>query len=85
MANSVDPDQTAPSGVGLSGSTLFAHTCLSENLGSFQYEVIVNLFILSLQLLSMVCNFTVTYFLHHHFTFLWPFIFVNFSRTTSIS
>ena len=28
IANSVDPDQTAP------GSTLFAQTCLPENLGS---------------------------------------------------
>ena len=27
MANSVDPDQTAP-------STLFAQTCLSDNIGS---------------------------------------------------
>ena len=30
MANSVDPDQT--------GSTLFAQTCLSENLGSLWNE-----------------------------------------------
>ena len=34
MANSVDPDQTAPVGAVWSGSTLFAQTCLSENLGS---------------------------------------------------
>ena len=34
MANSVDPDQTAPL-----GSTLFAQTCLSENLGSLRYLV----------------------------------------------
>ena len=34
MADSVDPDQTAPLGVVWSGSTLFAQTCLSENLGS---------------------------------------------------
>ena len=33
MANSVDPDQTAPGAV-WSGSTLFAQACLSENLGS---------------------------------------------------
>ena len=32
MTNSVDPDQTAP----LSESTLFAQTCLSENLGSLR-------------------------------------------------
>ena len=36
MANSVDPDQTAP--LVRSGSTLFAQTCLSENLGSLQYN-----------------------------------------------
>ena len=35
MANSVDPDQTAPLGAVWSGSTLFAQTCLSENLGKF--------------------------------------------------
>ena len=34
MANSVDPDQTAPLVAVWSGSTLFAQTCLSENLGS---------------------------------------------------
>ena len=34
IANSVDPDQTAPLG---SGSALFAQTCLSENLGSSRY------------------------------------------------
>ena len=32
MANSVDPDQTAP--LVWSGSALFAQVCLSENLGS---------------------------------------------------
>ena len=33
MANSVDPDQTAPSG---SGSILFVQICLSEYLGSLR-------------------------------------------------
>ena len=34
MANSADPDQTAPaSGAVWSGSALFAQACLSENLG----------------------------------------------------
>ena len=33
IANSVDPDQTAPS-----GSALFAQTCLSENLGTLRYQ-----------------------------------------------
>ena len=37
MANSVDPDQTAPLGVVWSGSALFAQACLSENLGSLRY------------------------------------------------
>ena len=36
MANSVDPDLTDP-GAFWSESTLFAETCLSENLGSLQY------------------------------------------------
>ena len=37
MANSVDPDQTAPLGAVWSGSALFAQTCLSENLGKLRY------------------------------------------------
>ena len=37
MANSVDPDQTAPVGAVRSGSALFAHAYLSENLGSLRY------------------------------------------------
>ena len=36
IANSEDPDQTAPLGAVISGSALFAHTCLSENLGSLR-------------------------------------------------
>ena len=35
VANSVDPDQTAPLGV-WPGSALFAQTYLSENLGSLR-------------------------------------------------
>ena len=35
MANSVDPDQTAPLAV-WTGSTLFAQDYLSENLGSLR-------------------------------------------------
>ena len=34
MANSVDPDQTAPLGAVWSGSAMFAQAYLSENLGS---------------------------------------------------
>ena len=38
MANSVDPDQTAPLvGAVWFGSTLFAQAYLSKNLGSLQY------------------------------------------------
>ena len=36
MANSVDPDQTAPLGAVWSGFALFAQAYLSENLGSLQ-------------------------------------------------
>ena len=37
IANSVDPDQTAPLGAVWSGSALFAQTCLSEKLGKLRY------------------------------------------------
>ena len=40
MANSVDPDQTAPLGAVWSGSALFAKAYLSENLGSLRYMVL---------------------------------------------
>ena len=36
MANSVDPDQTAPLGAVWSGSALFSQAYLSENLGSLR-------------------------------------------------
>ena len=36
MTNSINPDQTATSGIVLSGSTLDAQTCLSKNLRSLQ-------------------------------------------------
>ena len=36
IANSADPDQTAPRGAVWSGSALFAQTCLSENLGTLR-------------------------------------------------
>ena len=39
IANSVDPDQTAPLGAVWSGSALFAQTYLFENLGSLGYMV----------------------------------------------
>ena len=37
IANSVDPDQTAPLGAVWSGSALFAQAHLSENLGKLRY------------------------------------------------
>ena len=37
MANSVDPDQTAPLEAVWSGSSLFAQTCLSENFWTLWY------------------------------------------------
>ena len=37
IANSADPDQTAPLGAVWSGSALFAQTCLSENLETLWY------------------------------------------------
>ena len=40
IANSVDPDQTAPLGA-WSGSALFAQTYLSENLGTIRYDWLV--------------------------------------------
>ena len=36
IANSEDPDQTAPLGAVWSGSALFAQTYMSENLGSLR-------------------------------------------------
>ena len=38
IANSVDPDQTAPLRAVWSGSALFAKAYLSENLGSLRYS-----------------------------------------------
>ena len=43
MANSVDPDQTAPLGAVWSGSALFAQAYLSKNLGSLRYDKSVSL------------------------------------------
>ena len=43
IANSVDPDQTAPLGAVWSGYALFAKTCPSENLGSLRYSKLTNL------------------------------------------
>ena len=37
IANSVDPDQTAPLGAVWSGSAMFAQNSLSKNLGTLRY------------------------------------------------
>ena len=44
MANSVDPDQTAPLGAVWSGSALFVQAYLSENLGSLRYALLYQFF-----------------------------------------
>ena len=43
MTNSVDPDQTTPSGAICPGSTLFAQICLSKNLGLLWYTCTLGL------------------------------------------
>ena len=47
IANSIDPDQTAPAPLGAvwSGSALFAQAYLSEKLGSLQYACIHKIFV----------------------------------------
>ena len=55
MANSVDPDQTAPLGAVWSGSALFAQAYLSENLGSLQY--IPNPVRYFIQFFRIVCTY----------------------------
>ena len=44
MANSVDPDQTAPLGAVWSGSALFAQTFLSKSLGKLRYVKLLSPF-----------------------------------------
>ena len=44
IANSVDPDQTAPKGAIWSGSTLFAQPCLSESAQKLLSHIMRNLF-----------------------------------------
>ena len=47
MANSVDPDQTAPLGAVWSGSTLIAQTSLPENLRSLSIYLSISLYVLT--------------------------------------
>ena len=59
MANSVDPFQTAPLTAVWSGFTLFAQTCLSENLGTLRYYMNME------QVLSFLSLFLAFGFLKH--------------------
>ena len=52
MANSVDPDQTAPSGAVWSGSALFAYVILSETFRIFRTFTVVWIFIEILTVIS---------------------------------
>ena len=56
MANSVDPDQTAPLGAVWSGSALFAQAYLSENLGSIRYTWNPNTWLCAETWLLIACN-----------------------------
>ena len=69
--NSVDPDQTALVEPVLSGSALFAQTCLSKNLGSLRYAhlhfgLTLNMVHMYNYLISVSLSNPVT----HYFTFL---------------
>ena len=57
MANSVDPDQTAPLGAVWSGSALFAQAYLSENLGSLRYTVCPDLSVLFFIIITIVYTY----------------------------
>ena len=54
MANSVDPNQTAPLGAVWSGSALFAQVYLSENLGSLRYTVCPGMSVRKLRIITVV-------------------------------
>ena len=58
MANSVDPDQTAPLGAVWSGSALFAQACLSENLGSLRYSIIFKLIQINRLIIVEYCEYS---------------------------
>ena len=63
IANSEDPDQTAPLRVVWSGSALIVQTCLSENLGPSRvlFSEVKNIFLK--QTVFMVWRFTITLFM----------------------
>ena len=67
MANSVDPDQTAPLEAVWSGSALFAQAYLSEKLGSLRYEMQWLLIELKMQLhvfIYFLCMLTLSKAIH---------------------
>ena len=73
MANSVDPDQTAPVGAVWSGSALFAQAYLSENLGSLRYVLTQDvIYMIIMTWTNKVCLFVI----HQHslkmIYFFWP-------------
>ena len=61
MANSVDPDQTAPLGAVWSESALFAQAYLSKNLGSLRYHHAVDHFNTNIFLSIFQTNFVLKY------------------------
>ena len=83
MANSVDPDQTAPLGAVWSGSALFAQAYLSENLGSLRYAwqakvlllIILNILPYSILLYASLYNLSESHWMltHRHDSFFFFF------------
>ena len=57
IANSLDPDQTAPVGAVWSGTALFAQAYLSENLGSVRYTNLIRI-LLHFYLVSLPSEMT---------------------------
>ena len=67
MANSVDPDQTAPLEAVWSGSALFAQAYLSENLGSL--STVTNQYLVHILLPATDNCYTIMYNKHIEHTF----------------
>ena len=65
MANSVDPDQTAPWAV-WSGSALFAQAYLSENLGSLRYSKFSDVQIFKISSLTLNVFMKNPKYMYHH-------------------
>ena len=73
MANSVDPDQTAPLGAVWSESTMFPQTCLSEKLRS--ENTVMFLYVPIPDLCGNQGYFLdfISHFMKHRYTFSQPF------------